>query len=349
MHPQFINYHKAMLMPSSKISRQLWVGLGSTLLVAIALTLMPKRDDRVAQQLPPVGLTELVSTPIDPAILEERWIVSPVEAIALLERGATLLDVRATNAQNQGMLQGSIAVTWQQFSQPDRPNQGKLLENERLLTQALQAVGISHNRPVVVVADPANGWGEDGRIVWMLRTLGHSQAVLVDGGYDALVQQGVVVNQAMATTTTILGDFTIQRTEQWEITQAQLLDSLDNPNVVIVDVREPREYEGRTPYGEIRGGHIPGAIHLYYRDLLDEAGNLRSRQEILALLKQQGVRNDREIQVISYCTGGIRSGWFTTVLTGLGFDARNYAGSMWEWSAAAADVYPLVNSVNIDE
>ena len=46
--------------------------------------------------------------------------------------------------------------------------------------------------------------------------------------------------------------------------------------------------------------------------------------------------------VISYCTGGIRSGWLVALLVDLNFPTpRNYAGSMWEWSASDPSTHPL--------
>lgn len=325
--------------------RQLATGLSSGALLsgAIALT----RYNVNSSETTPTPLTPSTAeptssgSPIDLQSLHSRWVVSPGQAVSLLERGATLLDARGVDAWERGALENSIGVTWQQFSQQEYPHQGKLLADEALLAQKLSEVGVFNDRPVIVVADPTNGWGEDGRIVWMLRTLGHRQAVLVDGGYQALVEQQVPVVERAEPIASTMGDFTIHRTEQWEVNQAELRRLINTSNVVIVDVRESREYQGQTPYGESRGGHIPGAIHLYYRELLDEQGNLRSRAELLSLLQQHNIALEQELQVISYCTGGIRSGWFTSVLTDLGFGAQNYAGSIWEWSAAPAEEYPL--------
>jgi len=128
---------------------------------------------------------------VQPSQLVTQWIVSPAEAKYLIEQGAVVLDVRDRDSQKNGMVQGAIAINWQQFSQPNFPHRGKLLEDERVLTQHLRNVGVFSNKAVVVMGDPLNGWGEDGRIVWMLRTLGHQQTVLVDGGYSALSKAGL--------------------------------------------------------------------------------------------------------------------------------------------------------------
>lgn len=265
--------------------------------------------------------------------LEQRWIVSGSEAKQLIDQGATVLDTRKLALTR---LQGAIYVNWKQFSPKDAVTQGRLLDDDQELTQKLQYLGISSQKPVVVFANPPGGWGEDGRIVWMLRTLGHTQAVMVDGGFDALVEAGIpaVFGKQPAAVT---GDFVVNRQSDWEIQRDELKASLGD--VLALDTREFREFEGHTPYGEKRGGHVPGAIHLYFKELLDEDGYLLPTQEIRARLEHLGIMP--ETQIVVYCTGGIRSGWLASVLVTLNYPVRNYAGSMWEWSAAPAENYPL--------
>ena len=84
---------------------------------------------------------------------------------------------------------------------------------------------------------------------------------------------------------------------------------------------------------------MPGAKPLYYRELLRPDGTLRPEAEIRTMLKEVGIAKGATIY--AYCTGGVRSGWLVTVLRDLGYDARNYAGSMWDWAASPAAEYPL--------
>ncbi len=309
---------------------------GIVLLIALAIALNPPQPPQLSQPIP-LASPAASAPPFALQTLKTEWIVSPAQANQLLMQGATLLDARHPKPRQS--LQGSVMVSWQQFSQPNGSSRGKLLEDNTVLSQKLQKVGVSGDRPVVVIADPLKGWGEDGRIVWMLRSLGHRAAVLVNGGYAALAATGIPLTTYKATAAATPGTFVVNRSDQWNITRDQLRASLSQPNLVIIDVREPREYRGQTPYGERRGGHIPGAIHVYYKELLDPTGNLLPREAIRAKLAAQGVTSDT--QIVTYCTGGIRSGWFTAVLTSLGFDAKNYAGSTWEWAAAPAAQYPL--------
>ncbi|MEM7063836.1 MAG: rhodanese-like domain-containing protein [Cyanobacteria bacterium P01_B01_bin.77] len=280
----------------------------------------------------PSAVTEVSQLP-NP--LQTRWIVDAAEAKQLIEQGATLLDTRRLALSR---LQGAVYVDWQQFSPGDVITRGRLLEDDALLTQKLQSLGISGQKPVVVFANPPSGWGEDGRIVWMLRSLGHSQAVMVDGGFEALVAANVSMQRSRREAVAP-GDFVVSRTTAWEIRQDQLRSELGQETMVILDTREPREFAGKTPYGEQRGGHVPGAINLYFKQLLGEDGKLLPVQEIRAQLEDAGISPDT--QVVVYCTGGIRSGWLASVLVTLGYQVKNYAGSMWEWSAGSADSYPL--------
>lgn len=268
----------------------------------------------------------------------ENWIINADLAKELLEQGANLLDARAPILTWFCPLQKAVRVNWQDFSDSHFPHKGKILENDTFLTSKLRGIGICQNKPVIVVADPVKGWGEDGRMVWMLRTLGQEKAVFVDGGYRALIKAGISQVKA-ANNSPQTGDFVISRRRDWEIERDELKSILGDGNSVIIDARTPREYAGKIPYGEKRGGHIPGAVHIYYKQLMDKQGNLLCRGEIVSILQHKGV--SLSTQIVSYCTGGIRSAWLTSVLTSLGFCAKNYAGSMWEWSASSADSYPL--------
>ncbi len=273
-------------------------------------------------------------------IPEHQWIVSGEQAKILLKQGATLLDARSLKILHWERLKDASFISWQDFSPPNPPDRGKLLSDDQVLTQKLQAIGIFSHKPVIVYIDPKTGWGEEGRIVWMLRSLGHSQAVWVDGGYAALVKAGLTLENSLKPTQPPKGDFQVKRRPDWEINRSEIKNHLNHQNLVIIDSREPREYAGETPYGEQRGGHLPGAIHLYYKDWLDENGMLLPRQVILDQLAEKGITPEKEI--VSYCTGGVRSAWLTSVLVDLGFSAKNYPGSMWEWSASPPEEYPLL-------
>jgi thiosulfate/3-mercaptopyruvate sulfurtransferase len=265
---------------------------------------------------------------------QRDWIISSKVAYELIQKGALVIDARGDDLKEKFIIPNASSITWQDLSEPNLPNKGNLLTDANVINKKLQSLGISQERPIVILGDPLNGWGEDGRIAWTLRTWGHNKVVIVDGGLAAVQKEGPLNIKKYVT-----GDFTINPTSKWKITKEEIKNNLSTNKFNLFDVREPREYAGKTPYGETRGGHVPGAKDLFYKDFIGKDGKLLPRVELEKILASKGVT--KESNIVAYCTGGIRSGWFTTILNDLGYKTQNYAGSMWEWSAQPANEYPL--------
>ena len=62
-----------------------------------------------------------------------------------------------------------------------------------------------------------------------------------------------------------------------------MLARLGDASVVVWDCRSADEYTGRRATA-MRNGHIPGAVHLDWLDLMDRARQLRLRTDLAALL-----------------------------------------------------------------
>ena len=136
-----------------------------------------------------------------------QWIINTTQARELVEQGATILDARAGKIFNSKSLSNAICINWKEFSQPQSQFKGKLLTDDKTLTEKLQGIGIFNNQPVIVFGDTINGWGEDGRIVWMLRTLGHQKTFLVDGGFATLEKADFPTVNFVNKNSPVRGDF----------------------------------------------------------------------------------------------------------------------------------------------
>lgn len=268
------------------------------------------------------------------------WVVGAERATSLIKDGeVTVLDARGGSAFTTEHIKGSQPVSWQEFTKAEQAKRGELLAAKQVAAK-LRYKGVSNDTPVLVVGDPKNGWGEEGRIVWMLKTLKHKDAALIDGGFAALKKAGAPTEKGAAQKAKT-GDFTGTQTTAYLASAEDVKEAVEKESAVLVDTREEREYNGETPYGESRGGHVPTAVHLHYKDLLASDGTLKSRAAIRKKMKELGVE-ETETPIIAYCTGGVRSAWFVAVLRHAGFDnVVNYAGSMWEWASLEADTYPL--------
>ena len=109
-----------------------------------------------------------------------------------------------------------------------------------------------------------------------------------------------------------------------EIELEEVSRRLADPELAIVDVRTPREYDGSAGKPcDPRQGHLPGARHVDLSALLECA----SVEEIRAAV---GLPEGAEIA--AYCHGGSRSALAAQILRAAGYEARNYRGSWHEWS-----------------
>ena len=104
-------------------------------------------------------------------------------------------------------------------------------------------------------------------------------------------------------------------------------------DVVLLDVRSLEEYTGeKVSSGAGRGGRIPGAVHVFFRDALDAKGSFKPVSELKALYESVGATPDKEI--IIYCMRAHRASHTMFVLKELlGYPhLKLYDGSWIEWS-----------------
>ncbi len=277
--------------------------------------------------VPLLGLTmSLATAHAGPVFLDVS------EAKAMVDDGAVVLDSRGNKAWRAGHVPGSWLVDWTstRASTWSAGFRNGLINDDTAALQTLfRNAGVSDATPVLIMGAARDGWGEEGRLFWTLEYLGHDDVHIVDGGHSAWTAAGLPTSTDM--TPPPRGDFTVQRREELRATKAEVRTLLDSSGAAFWDTRESREYAGETPYMESRGGHLPGATHLWFKDLLADDGTLKARPELEGTLAAQGLSKDGT--VVAYCTGGVRSGFAYAVLRELGY-ARpvNYDGSMWEWS-----------------
>ena len=79
-----------------------------------------------------------------------------------------------------------------------------------------------------------------------------------------------------------------------------------------------------------RGGRIPGARNLEWKESLDATLHLKSPEQLRAQFASRGVTPDTP--VVTYCQGGVRAAHSAWVLSLLGHDrVKVYDGSWEEW------------------
>ncbi len=249
--------------------------------------------------------------------------------LALKPSQYTILDTRSYLRRLKNKIPGSKFISWEDLSRSDLPHKGELLEL-KLVRKKISDLGIKEKDYILVLGDGVSGWGEEGRIVWSLREAGFYNSYWVEGGYSAFEKEFQKKSNNKGNKEINLDKSNNMNMRSTAIRKEEIIKGLSTQKFQILDTREQREFSGATPYGESRGGHIPGAKSLFYQDLFDAKGNIKSKSEVENSLKQLGIQKEKPI--VAYCTGGVRSAFVVGILRTYGYNAYNYAGSMWEWS-----------------
>ena len=156
-------------------------------------------------------------------------------------------------------------------------------------------------------------------VFWFLKSVGHGDVRVLNGGRKKWVADGHALTTEVPTVTAT--SYTAREPDpDLRALQDRVRAAVGKENQVLLDVRTPEEYRGELfllepPQGSERGGHIPGATHLYYEAALNEDDTFKSADELAALYASHGVTADKE--TITYCAVGIRSAHTWFVLTQL--------------------------------
>ena len=186
--------------------------------------------------------------------------------------------------------------------------------------------------------------------LWVCLLRGHRKVRLLDGGRARWVAAGYPLTAALPAITPVTYPVTAAD-ESGRISRDAVLAGLDDPDRVLLDARSPEEYRGERvmpgdgfDHGAERTGRIPGARHLYYRELLNADETFRPPDELRALFSSRGADPDRDLVV--YCRLSHRATlvWFAARLLLEYPRVRSYDGSWTEWGSMVGmpiDIRPV--------
>jgi thiosulfate/3-mercaptopyruvate sulfurtransferase len=228
-----------------------------------------------------------------------------------------------------GHIPGAVFVDWRSdFTDRTDPVPVQLAPPDVFAADATR-LGIGTDTTVVAYDDYRTVLA--GRIVWALRTYGHSRAHVLDGGLRAWVAAGHPLRAGDETAAPADPPFPAAGRGPQMWTLADMQAALDR-DVLVLDARAHDEYTGMESHAR-RHGHIPGAVNVPYRGLLADDGPFRPPDGLREAFADAGIDVGRIAKpVVVYCNGGVSA---TAVATALalagGPDAAVYDGSWNEW------------------
>lgn len=217
------------------------------------------------------------------------------------------------------------------LSTPGDPTDGRHpLPSPEELAAALGRLGIGEDD--VVVAYDDSGGGTAGRLVWMLRVIGHP-AALLDGGLQAWPESPESGEGASRPPRTV-------PVRPWPSDRFASPDEIAaaaaDPDAVVLDARSAPRFAGEDASVDRRAGHIPGAANAPWAGNLDpQTGRFRDASALRKRYADLGVGEATE--VFCYCGSGVSACADLLALERAGVGCtRLYVPSWSGWSADPA-------------
>ena len=207
-----------------------------------------------------------------------------------------------------------------------------LLQTPAEMVAVFGSKGIS-NTKTIVVYDGAKGVLA-GRLFWIFDYLGCEDVRILDGQLGAWRKARGPLTKNKTEKDAVTFNYTLEKS--FIISTDAVKGYLNDSKAVMVDTRSKAEFDGEK--GEItRKGHIPGAIHFEYKNVVAENGMLKKKEELQSIFSDAGITSDKK--VILYCETSNRAGIVFFVLKYmLDYpDVKVYDGALYEWVADSSN------------
>ncbi len=262
-----------------------------------------------------------MSEPLLPLITEAEELEASID-----EENLVIIDLSRAPIYERNHIPGAVHIEYSQLVSSKPPVMG-LLPTTEAFSEVLSTAGITPESHVVAYDD--EGGAKACRLLWTLDVAGHKHFSLLNGGLQAWVNENHAVSKGVETA--IPTEYKVAFTDNGITNKKEILSKLNDPNVILLDVRSPAEYAG-TDKRALRGGHIPGAVNLEWVNAIDQQYNLRLKapNDLQLLYIPIDVMPDKE--VIVYCHSHHRSAHTYIALKSLGYQKlKGYPGSWSDW------------------
>ncbi|MGH1350378.1 MAG: 3-mercaptopyruvate sulfurtransferase [Methyloligellaceae bacterium] len=215
-----------------------------------------------------------------------------------------------------------------------------MLPSTQQFASAVNEMGISNDNHVIVY--DRLGIFSSPRVWWTFKVMGHDNVSVLNGGFKKWISEGYPVESGK--TSIIPGKgYTANRRPTLVSGFDSLLKHIkENQDISILDARPGDRFAGlaEEPRPGLKKGHMPGAVNLFFGDLINSNGTFKSVEELTNILKNKNIATDKP--VITTCGSGITASilFLALYLTG----AENlsvYDGSWAEWGAHDQSIIEL--------
>ncbi len=265
-----------------------------------------------------------------------KWVSTEWLEENLNDRDLTLLDTQPDiHDYIMEHIRGAVYLNSNLFRVPFKGRPG-LYVDDNAIQSIFRRVGLNKDIPVVVYTGvgPFRGWGdglEQTMIAYTLARFGHDNIYVLDGGIDKWKVENRPVTKEFPTVDE--SNFSVKVRSDFFLDMEEVRNMKEQDNVILLDARPQNVYEGQGPW--IKPGHIPGAVNLPWRILMNDKNSklLKSEFEIKSILNEHNVSPEKTV-ICSCGTGREATNEFILFKWYFDFpDVKIYEGSFTEWSS----------------
>ncbi|MBT4019401.1 MAG: 3-mercaptopyruvate sulfurtransferase [Alphaproteobacteria bacterium] len=203
-----------------------------------------------------------------------------------------------------------------------------MMPSPEKFSSRMRKLGIGDGNRVVVydggsMLAAARAW-------WMLRTFGHDDVAILDGGFNKWKAEGRALEDLPPTPRE--RHFTARLNSTMIRYVDQMLANIDSKKEQVVDARAQARFDGVAPEPRegMRSGHIPGSVCVPYIEVIDDDKTMLPATDIKQAFASAGL--DMKKPIVATCGSGVSASLLVFALHLVG-QRQNavYDGSWSEW------------------
>jgi thiosulfate/3-mercaptopyruvate sulfurtransferase len=202
-----------------------------------------------------------------------------------------IVDCDVEPAYNRGHIPGAVLVPDNYEKDPDTGRLHVLPPDK--FSAMCQGLGIGANTLVVAYDNSQSLYAA--RLWWALSYYGHTSVKILDGGWRRWISEGHTVSFARPKAPAEV-KFNPRPNSSILVKLDELKANCSLDDVIVWDVRSTAEYEGSNSRGNLRVGHVPGAVHLEYLNVMDrETHRFKPAADIRRMLLAKGITPEKRV------------------------------------------------------
>lgn len=267
------------------------------------------------------------------SIVSTKWLATHLNHPNLLVLESCLNSpikkLTATKANNKVLqIQGARILSLDDVSDPNT-TLPHMMPSEALLTSKMRELGVCNNT-IIVVYD-SFGLYLSPRAWWMLKSMGHEQVAVLDGGFPAWMKENLPYEESNPQQKFSPGNFVAKQSTTHFCNAAQVESAVYDNAYVILDARAENRFLGLEPEPRsgLRRGHILNSHNIYFETVLQNGQYMKPVEELQKIFS---AKVNHQQKLILSCGSGVTACILALAAELAGYSEMSvYDGSWSEW------------------